>query len=233
MTRVLFSILSHSAKPLGLFVLGVASSATLAPSAQAFQLQQDFAGIYSPGNWTFTSDQVLGDGNVDLASTPAVVTLTGSNSRDLTAYFGSVNSDFTTIAAATGPVSFDWSFFSHRVHSPDGFGYLLNGIFTQLADQSSLGSGSSQFNVLAGDVFGFRAYTLDNEVGAGTATISNFSAPFSDPTPVPGPLPLLGAGAAFSCSRRLRRRTSPAMGRAFWCLPSPEPAAQHQPLFLK
>lgn len=161
-----------------------------------------------------------------------------------------MNSDFTTIAAATGPVSFDWSFFSHRLHSPDGFGYLLNGSFTQLADQSSLGSGSSQFNVLAGDVFGFRAYTLDNEVGAGTATISNFSAPFSDPTPVPGPLPLLGAGAAFSCSRRLRRRislahgsvstatqtndqvwfipakrSSPAIGRAFLCMPSPEPAA--------
>lgn len=83
----------------------------LAPSVQAFQLQQDFAGIYSPGNWTFTSDQVLGDGSVDLASTPADVTLTGSNSSDLTAYFGSVNSDFTTIAAATGPVSFDWSFY--------------------------------------------------------------------------------------------------------------------------
>jgi hypothetical protein len=67
MTRVLFSLLSHSAKALGHFVLGVASSATLAPSVQAFQLQQDFAGIYSPGNWTFTSDQVLGDGSVDLA----------------------------------------------------------------------------------------------------------------------------------------------------------------------
>lgn len=132
-----------------------------------------------------------------------------------------MNSDFTTIAAATGPVSFDWSFFSHRVHSPDGFGYLLNGSFTQLADQSSLGSGSSQFNVLAGDGFGFRAYTLDNEVGAGTATISNFSAPFSDPTPVPGPLPLLGAGAAFSCSRRLRRRTSLAHGQGFFVFTFP------------
>jgi hypothetical protein len=110
MTRVLLSLLSHSAKALGLFVLGVASAATLAPAVQAIQLQQDFAGIYSPGNWTFTSDQVPGDGSVDLASTPAVVKLIGSNSRDLTAYFGSVNSDFTTIAAATGPVSFDWSF---------------------------------------------------------------------------------------------------------------------------
>jgi len=212
MTRVVFSLLSHSAKALGFFVLGAASSATLAPSVQAFQLQKDFAGIYTPGNWTFTSNPVLGDGSVDLASAPAAVTLTGSNSRDSTAYFGTVNSDYTIRAAAAGPVSFDWSFFSHRVHSPDGFGYLLNGSFTQLADQSSLGSGFSQFNVLVGDVFGFRAYTLDNEVGAGTATISNFSAPISDPTPVPGPLPLLGAGAAFSYSRRLRRAIRAGQG---------------------
>jgi hypothetical protein len=110
-------------------------------------------------------------------------------------------------------VSFDWSFFSHRVHSPDGFGFLLNGLFTQLADQSSLGSGSSQFNVLAGDVFGFRAFTLDNSVGPGIATISNFSAPISGPAPAPGPLPLLGVGVAFSCCRHLRRRTRIADGR--------------------
>jgi hypothetical protein len=34
----------------------------------------------------------------------------------------------------------------------------------------------------------------------------------SSQSPVPGPLPLLGVGAAFSCSRRLRRRTSLAHG---------------------
>ncbi len=178
MTRAVFSLLSPNARALGFFVLGAASSATLAPSVQAVQLQQDFAGIYTPGNWTFTSDQALGDGSVDLASAPAAIVLTGSNSRDLTAYFGTVNSDYTTIAAAAGPVSFDWSFFSQRVHSPDGFGYLLNGSFTQLADQNSLGSGSSQFNVLAGDVFGFSAYTLDIDFGAVLSTIRIFSAFF-------------------------------------------------------
>jgi hypothetical protein len=207
-----FSSLSARANALGFLVLGMATSATLASSVQAFQLQQDFAGAYAPGSWTFTSDPALGDGSVNLAAAPDIVTLTGSDSGDATAYFGYVNTDYTIIAAASGPVSFDWSFFSQRVHSPDGFGYLLNGSFTQLADQSSLGSGFSQFNVLAGDVFGFRAYTLDNGVGPGLATISNFSAPISGPTPVPGPLPLLGVGAALSCSRRLRRRASLADG---------------------
>ena len=37
--------------------------------------------------------------------------------------------------------------------------------------------------------------------------------PFSGPEPVPGPLPLLGAGAAFGWSRRLRRRISDGSSR--------------------
>ena len=88
----------------------------------------------------------------------------------------------------------------------DGFGYLLNGSFTQLADNASQGTGFSQFNVLSGDTFGFLVFTTDNDFGPGNATISNFSAP------VPGPLPLLGVGAAFGYSRRLRRRINLATG---------------------
>lgn len=198
---------------LRLFALGVASCTALASPAEALQLQQGFTGAYTPGNWTLASDSALGDGSVNLAAAPTSIELTGSNSGDLTAYFATINTDYTVTAAAAGPVSFDWSFFSHRVHSPDGFGFLLNGVFTQLADQSSLGSGFSEFDVLAGDVFGFRAYTHDNSVGAGIATISNFSAPISGPAAAPGPLPLLGVGAAFGCCRRLRRYTKLANGR--------------------
>ncbi len=50
------------------------------------------------------------------------------------------------------------------------------------------------------------SWTLD---GTGD-TIQAFLGPASPPSAVPGPLPLLGAGAAFGWSRRLRRRiTSP------------------------
>lgn len=206
-------LLARPANALRLFVLGVASCAALASPVQAIQLQQGFAGVYAPGSWTFASDSALGDGSVNLAMAPASIELTGSNSGDLTGYFSAVNTDFTATAVAAGPVRFDWSFFSQRVHSLDGFGFLLNGIFTQLADQSTLGSGSSQFNVLSGDVFGFRAFTLDNSVGPGIATISNLSAPISGPAPVPGPLPLLGVGVAFGCCRRLQRRIRMADGR--------------------
>lgn len=45
--------------------------------------------------------------------------------------------------------------------------------------------------------------TVDEGVGYGF-----FGANFATPQAVPAPLPLLGAAAAFRCSRRLRRRTS-------------------------
>jgi len=76
----------------------------------------------------------------------------------------------------------------------DRFGYLLNGSFTQLARNDSQGSGSSQFSVLDGDTFGFRVFTVDNIVGPGVATISNFSAPVPVPLETDA-LPVVGAAA--------------------------------------
>lgn len=136
---------------------------------------------------------------MDTTGAPNSITLNGSDSYT----FNFINTDYTTTAAGSGPVSFDYDYYNSTDYGPfDGFGYLLNGAFTQIVDNGSQGSGFSQFNVVAGDTFGFRVYTSDDVSGRGTATISNFSAP------VPGPVPLLGVGAAFSYSRRLRRRTS-------------------------
>ena len=164
------------------------------------QLQQDFAGVYAPGNWTFTSDPALGDGSVDTSGAPASITITGSDNGFSSGFFSNANTDYTIAVGLAGPVSFNWSYSSTDSPPFDGFGYLLNGNFTLLADNVSQGSGFTQFNVLAGDTFGFRVFALDNCRDPGIATISNFSAP------VPGPLPLLGVGAAFGYSRRLRRR---------------------------
>ncbi|QVL53343.1 MAG: hypothetical protein KFB97_02815 [Cyanobium sp. M30B3] len=185
----------------------------MASPAHAVQLQQDFAGVYAPANWTFTSDPALGDGSVDISAAPAAITITGSDNGEIlfddegnAIFFVNVNTDYTIAAAASGPVSFDWSYSSSDEEVYDGFGYLLNGTFTQLAVNNSQGTGFSQFNVLSGDTFGFRVFATDNQLGPGIATISNFSAP------VPGPLPLLGVGAAFGYSRRLRRRINLATG---------------------
>lgn len=202
------------ARALSTIALGVASAATLASPAHAVQLQQDFAGAYAPSSWTFTSDPALGDGSVDISAAPTAITVTGSDNGvqlfddefNEIFPFVNVNTDYTIAAAASGSVSFDWSYSSTDEGFYDGFGYLLNGSFTQLADNASQGTGFSQFNVLSGDTFGFLVFTIDNTVGPGNATISNFSAP------VPGPLPLLGVGAAFGYSRRLRRRINLATG---------------------
>jgi len=190
--------LLRQSKALSLLALGIASAAALTPPAKAVQLQQDFAGPYAPANWTLTTNG--GDGSVNTAGAPSSITLNGSDSGSN----NFINTDYTISAAASGPVSFNWNYSTEDSPGFDGFGYLLNGAFTQLADFDSLGS--SQFNVANGDIFGFRVFSTDDIFGRGTATISNFSAP------VPGPLPLLGVGAAFSYSRRLRRRTSLAHG---------------------
>jgi hypothetical protein len=107
-------------------------------------------------------------------------------------------------------VSFDWDYSTDDDPEYDPYGYLLNGVFTQLTINNFdiNQSGSVSFSVLAGDVFGFRQNSNDSSFGRASTTISNFNGPLaaSGPASVPGPLPLLGAGAAFGWSRQLRKR---------------------------
>jgi hypothetical protein len=188
--------LPSKARALSSIVLGVASAATLASPGHAL-LQQDFAGVYAPANWTFADNG--GDGSVNIAGAPASITLTG-NDNGVFAIF----TDYTINATASGPVSFDWAYNTDD-SGYDRFGYLLNGSFNFLSTINGE-TGTTSFAVVAGDVFGFSIDGNDGIFGPGNATISNFSAP------VPGPLPLLGVGAAFGYSRRLRRRISLSTG---------------------
>ena len=145
-----------------------------------------FQGPYAPINWTLTNSNA--DGFVDTSGAPASISLTGGdNGSD---DFGTT--DYTTTAAAAGTVTFDWDYSTADIDGPffDRFGYLLNGSFSFLT--SSPNNGTSTFNVLAGDSFGFRVYTDDNVFGPGSVTISNFSAPGPvAPTPVPEPSTVL------------------------------------------
>jgi len=117
------------------------------------------------------------------------------------------NTDFTIAAPTAGTLSFDWNYSTAEPDSAyDVFGYLLNGAFTQLTLNGIANqSGTASFSVLTGDVFGFRQNTLDSQIGRASTTISNFNGPTA-PASVPGPLPILGVGASFAYSRRLRRR---------------------------
>ena len=180
------------------------AGATLGLAAKPAQALTLFADSYAPANWT---QSIGGNGSIDTSGAPGSVKLTGSDDGSGI----SANVDFTITASAPGTVSFDWSYNTADFCGPfcDPFGYLLNGKFTLLTPYSGdTKSGSASFSVLSEDVFGFRQASTDSDFGRATTTISNFNGPISEPPPssVPGPLPLLGAGAAWGWTRRLRQR---------------------------
>ncbi len=147
-----------------------------------------FSGPYAPGNWTFNANG--GDGSA--TNDGSTLTLVGNDNG-----FG-LDTDYTIAAAAAGTWSFDWSYFSSDSGTFDTGGYLLNGVYTQLAANNSQGSGSVSIPVLAGDIIGYRVFSADGVFGPGTLTVKNFSAP----VPAPASLALLGMGGLLAARRR-------------------------------
>jgi len=173
---------------------GVAfSSLTMALSdpAQA----AGFVTPYAPANFTTTTNN--SNGFVSTSGAPAVIVLSSGNNGTNSA--GHLN--YVTTAAATGTVSFNWLYSSNGSSAGVSFGYLLNGFYTELAPQTVTGAtGSTLFNVAAGNSFGFRINAGNTPiVGTASATITNFNGPTGDPTVVPTPalIPgLIGMGVA-------------------------------------
>jgi len=164
----------------------------------------DFVGPYQVGNWT----QTLDGGSIDLSGAPSSITMTSSNIGN-----GISNQDFTISAPSTGLVSFDWAFSTTDWSAfYDPFGYLLNGVFHQLTnDNGGNQSGSASFAVASGDMFGFRAHSVDSIYGSGATLISNFSGPeYANTNPVPTPEPssiiLLGSGVVGLIGYRMKKR---------------------------
>jgi len=158
--------------------LAVASNAS---AATVFGFQDE----YAPSNWNTTNSNA--DGSVNTSQAPTSISLTGGDNGS----FAPGNTDYTTTAAATGEVMFDWNY-STFDFGPffDPF-FVLNGTPTQLTDDNGgpIQSGTFMFDVLAGDIFGFRIGTTDNIAGSSTVTISNFEAPAPA---VPEPSNILG-----------------------------------------
>ena len=182
-------------------VAPIALAATsLALAANQAQALTQFAGDYAPANWT---QSIEGDGSISTGGAPGSIVLTGADDGSFT----DQNTDFTIAAPSAGTVSFDWAYVTlDSWFAVDPFGYLLNGVYTELTAGfgSPTQSGSASFSVLAGDLFGFRQWTNGSFDGRAATTISNFNGPAV--ASVPGPLPLLGAGAAFGWSRKLSKR---------------------------
>jgi hypothetical protein len=183
------------------WALAVAALSLAAP----LPASADFIGAYDVANWTTTlnGNPPGGGGSVNTAGAPASIQLNGGNSGCVS---GPCTVDFTIASVGNGNVTFDWAYQTSDVDGPgfDLFGFLLNGVFTQLSNNAggNAQSGSALFAVLTGDVFGFRLACTDCILGPATTEISNFSAP----VPEPASLLLFGAGLAALAFNRRRSR---------------------------
>jgi len=163
-----------------------------------------FVGDYALSNFTLTnSSSILPIGSATTPDNGLTVIITGPNN-------GSGDpgtTDLTIAAAASGQVQFDYSYSTLDDPQLDFAWYQLGGSFIQIADQDGA-SGSVQFMVNAGDIFGFRVSSLDNLGEPGILTISGFSAPSSaSPVPEPDSVILIGIGAiAVVCISQTRRK---------------------------
>jgi hypothetical protein len=195
-------------KRLAIASAGVATL-SLALSTPAHAL--GFTGAYAPANFTVTNSNSFTSGSLDSANAPASITLIGSDTDEAT--FG--RTSYTTIATEQSTISFNWLYNTADPGGPSGisfydrFGYIVNGVRTQLT-VDTLGSsqtGSTSFNVLGGQTFGFYIQTEDNLGGAATATISNFNA---TPVPTPAAIPAVLMGMAGMGYKAWRKHKAPA-----------------------
>ncbi|MBD2665623.1 PEP-CTERM sorting domain-containing protein [Richelia sinica] len=181
--------------------LATAGTAVVALSVAETANAAGFSGAYNPNNWTLTNNNA--DGSVDTTNAPLSITTTGGNNGSDS--FG--QTAYTTIAANNSVVSFDWNYFTFDGPFYDPFGFIRNGVFTELTDSFGAFSQSGSFSTVvnAGDTFGFAINTTDNLYDPATATISNFHvAVVPEPASLIG---VLGLGAFGVTSLRKRKAT--------------------------
>ena len=139
------------------------------------------------GGQSFTLTNTNSDGSATVSSDGSTLTIIGPNNGS-----GEPGTtDLLTTAFASGLVSFQWAYSSLDTPGADSAAYVLNGSAVQLADTDGQ-TGTTQFSVNAGDLFGFEMASLDNQGEPGILTVTDFSAPAATSvSPEPGTAMLL------------------------------------------
>lgn len=142
----------------------------------------------------------------------ATLVLTGPN--DGSGEFG--YTDYVGTVASGGIFQFDWAFSTIDVPNYESAGYLIDGVFTELAAGNGA-SGSVSVPVLANSTIGFELQTVDNTGGPGVLTVSDFIAPppLDSPATVPeaGSFGLMASALVFGIIYKLTRRHALLLGR--------------------
>ena len=113
-------------------------------------------------------------------------TLTGPNEG-----IGSNTITYSTTAMQAGTIAFLWAYSTTDSAHFDRPQFIINGVTTDLMTEGLQGNGGIQFDVMPGDVYGFRVWALDSCCGAGVLTITDpdFVPASPQPSPEPSPLP--------------------------------------------
>ena len=90
--------------------------------------------------------------------------------------------DLTVPVTDAASITFDWDYSTPDGPAFDSFGYLLNGVYTELTDAggaTNQNGSAGPIAVVPGDVFGFRSASVDGVFGACTTVVSNFMPGFT------------------------------------------------------
>jgi hypothetical protein len=172
------------------FVLAaVASLATLAVPSAAHALDWNFSFSFNNGD--------TASGTMTTGGTSAVAGQTYTISAISGTFKGQSITGLVTGSSSEIYNQFEWTGGSPSFKIANGIGWATSSFI------AAISRGGSGFDYPGG--------WFISGVSQGNLTSYSISPPVSSsPAAAPGPLPLLGAGAAFSMSRRLRRRISRA-----------------------
>lgn len=150
--------------------------------------------------------------------------MTGGNNES--GSFGRTTYSITNTKPVPVNISFNWGYSTTGIVTGgtgctlpgnlcDSFQIVLNGNATTLiSNAGSSQSGTYTTLIPNGNTFGFSIATLDNSVGSGNVTISNFSATAATPVPFESnaaPAGMAIVFGAFFVRRRLQQRSAQKM----------------------